>query len=110
MRQQRKSKNHTKNKEIQKNGTTGQFLKSLHRGNPYVLLDIGILPLNPSQLTQLKAQNVHRIGDFVTLSYAEMLNLPEMTEARLFTLLCHLRSYGLQLRTMRAPTAPRLHD
>jgi len=33
-----------------------------------------------------------------------------MTEARLFTLLCHLRSYGLQLRTMRAPTAPRLHD
>ena len=110
IRQQRKPKNRAKTKESQKNDTTGQFLKSLHRGNPYVLLDIGILPLNPSQLTQLKARKVHRIGDFVTLSYAEMLNLPEMTEARLFTLLCHLRSYGLQLRTMRAPTAPKLHD
>ena len=110
IRQQRKPKNRTKTKEIPKNNTTGQFLKSLHRGNPYVLLDIGILPLNPSQLTQLKAKNVHRIGDFVTLSYAEMLNLPEMTEARLFILLCHLRSYGLQLRNMHAPTAPKLHD
>jgi DNA-directed RNA polymerase subunit alpha len=74
-------------------------LKSIYRYNPYVLLDIGILPLYPNQLTQLKAKNIHRIGDLVTLSYTELLELPELTEARLFTLLCHLRSYGLQLRT-----------
>lgn len=109
IRRQRRPTYRANIREIPKKSTTGQFLKSLYRFNPYVLLDIGILPLNPNQLTQLKAKNIHRIGDFVTLSYTEMLNLPEMTEASLFTLLCHLRSYGLQLRTLR-PTVPQLND
>lgn len=77
--------------------TSGPVLKSIYNRNPFLLLDIGILPLNPNQLTHLKAKNIHRIYNFVTLSYTEMLDLPEMTEERLFTLLCHLRAYGLQL-------------
>ena len=106
---QRKPINRAEIKEIHENNATGQFLKSLDPFNPYVLLDIGILPLNPNQLTQLKAKNIHRIGDLITLSYAEMLNLPETTEASLFILLCHLRSYGLQLRTLR-PLVSKLSD
>lgn len=86
---------------------TDPFFKSIYTPNPFKLLDIGILPLNPNQLTHLKAKNIHRLGNFRRLSYPDIVNLPEITEGSLFTLLCHLRTYGFQLQTSPRRTLER---
>lgn len=85
--------------EMSGNSVTLQTLQLVYEPNQFLAIDIGILPLNSKQLIRLKEKNIHRVGDLLNISYAEMLDLPEMTEDSLFTLLCHLRTYGLQLRS-----------
>lgn len=85
--------------EMSGNSVTFQTLQLVYEPNQFLAIDLGILPLNSKQLIRLKEKNIHRVGDLLNISYSEMLDLPEMTEDSLFTLLCHLRTYGLQLRS-----------
>jgi DNA-directed RNA polymerase alpha subunit len=88
-----------KTNEMSENNVIFQTLQLVYEPNQFLAIDIGILPLNSKQLIRLKEKNIHRVGDLFNISYTEMLDLPEMTEDSLFTLLCHLRTYGLQLRS-----------
>ena len=76
---------------------TTHIVTSLVPNNEWLHTDIGILPLSPVLYMRCKERKIARLGDFIGLSYEELLQIPDMNAETLFEILCYLRSYDMQL-------------
>lgn len=93
--------NQQNNKEIR------HTLQQMYEPNQFLETDIGILPMTPAALRALKERNIHLLGDLLNYSYDALLEVSGMTPALLFTMLCYLRSFGIQLQPETKAMLPR---
>lgn len=82
--------------ETEKDGR--HTLQRMYEPNQFLNIDVGILPLTPTQLIAFKQRKIHRLADLLDYAYEDLRQIPGITSDSLFTLLCYLRSYGIQLR------------
>ena len=83
---------------------TPHTLKPMYDPNSFLMIDVGILPLNPVAFRAFQERKLHRLGDLINYSYDMLLQIPGMSSEDVFNVLCLLRSYGIQLRPHASPS------
>lgn len=74
------------------------IVQSMYAYNPFLRVDIGVLPLNPTIFREWKAHQIHCLEDLLDVTYDDLIAMPGMDREAVLLLLVHLRHYGMHLK------------